>query len=431
MFGDYVAEFGDTRETPDDSARLRLPSHRNLQPPLADDELFDVVGSDKDKIIEDLASIRQLYKGVKHPVLDSDEGKEIWNPRRVCHNALYKVRQGQHLSMDEVFALAERLITWAQEDPAARLGPRKAEDCNWFILPPLYKLYGETKFAFYEDKDEAPPPGESPEEQDSDDEPPPDKLPIMIELPFALGRIPGNPYANELRLYKKAFDKAKFTVHFIEFEAPSRHWGVIIYRPKTGNSWFIDSGNMAVDSNHGYAPEAVESAQVHEFRSRVARGALLQWLRKSKRPAPKGGEHHCWASSYQRADWSSGIHAIANALAFIRFEAPMSSAVRGWAQRGMAKAVRKQVVTSLHNIMGLYIDPDFVPEKEKAPPRSENPPAAPAQVDDSHNTPAHGEAENEAESETESETESDPAPSASVGARKPIRGRRLRQEIDD
>ncbi|KAK4236194.1 hypothetical protein C8A03DRAFT_17140, partial [Achaetomium macrosporum] len=333
----YLAEFGNGGQTPEDSARLRLPSHRDLRPPLPDDGLHPVtepaIDRHSDEMLDKRRFMEAKYKGrIEHPVLDAVEEDRRWESWEHCHNGLYHARQGQYLHAPEIFHLAERLITWAQEDPAARLGPRSKEKCNWFILPEHYTLLVRPQLDSHAEEDE---------ETEKEDE--------ATEKAFPLGES-GLYTDQEKSHHETAFDKAKFTIHFVHFKWPE-HWAVIIYRLKTGDSWFIDSLYRRYKTR-----DNDEEEKAYRDRSEGARKALTTWLKESNRPIPEGGQHHCVASTYQVDFWSCGLHAIANAMAFIRFEVLRWNNIPDWKGKG-PKVMRKQLLTTLHNIMGLKIDP--------------------------------------------------------------------------
>jgi hypothetical protein len=119
----------------------------------------------------------------------------------------------------------------------------------------------------------------------------------------------------------------------------------MICQVPTGRSWYLDS---------------LHDAHRNE-RSTKARAALLDWLQRSGRPAPTGvpaAERHETSDTRKQEDgWSCGLHVVANAMAFIRFE------VRGWhkieqLKMRKSKGMRKELLVCLHHLMGLKYDPD-------------------------------------------------------------------------
>ncbi|AEO63039.1 uncharacterized protein THITE_112766 [Thermothielavioides terrestris NRRL 8126] len=307
---DFLNDY-DGGKSPQAAQHLQLPTHRDFAKPLSDDQLHDATDPQFDRECRGSLSgnrpfLDTAYRRVAHPALDEavSESNRLaaW---RSCHNGLFRARHGEWLDGEDVYYLANRLLTWCQEQRPARLG--SISQGKWWILPEHYNLLvrDPTAGGWQE---------EAPE----------------------LGSGHYSPGA--ANLHKKAFDNAKITVHFVHFSA---HWAVLFYRRSTGQSWYIDS-----------MPEGAA------FRSRQAREALRDWLQRSGRPIPDPkADHFLEVNPEQEDEWSCGIHVIANAMAFIRFEAIGWHRIPEWRQK-KSKEVRKALVTCLHQLMGLKIDPE-------------------------------------------------------------------------
>ncbi|KAL2268981.1 hypothetical protein VTJ83DRAFT_3827 [Remersonia thermophila] len=256
-----------------------------------------------------------IWPNISHPVLDIHEPSQASNPtwKRqegfvTCLNGLRKAREGMMIPDDkrlvedgwldgpEIYHLLERLMTWIQDQPGARLGPRQT--ARWWIAPDIpFTLSTEMEAQPLTD------PHGFLEPQDRDE-------------------------------YRSKFLQARFTVHLFNFLGS--HWGVIIYRRHTGDSWYFDSmpGRNALK------------------RANEARKALEKWLRASGHPPHPNGQTVLVSTRNQVDGWSCGLHTIANAMAFLRFEVLGWDKIPAW-QGTASRQMVTELLTSLHYLMGV------------------------------------------------------------------------------
>ncbi|KAK4032783.1 hypothetical protein C8A01DRAFT_40757 [Parachaetomium inaequale] len=255
-------EFGGP--TPVHSKQLNLPSHQNLQPPIADAQLLDATSPQINKEIKALATgnpdwnfLTATYTRVAHSLLDQPGTEATLQAWKHCHNGLFAARKSDWLDGEHIYHLAERLITWSQDDPNARLGNRASG--NWWIVPTNYTLLVRGAGG-------------------------------DITPPFG--------WFDEDAATLARFDQAKFTVHFVHFTA---HWAVLIYQHSNGNTFFLD-------------PQTGEGRKTRNY---AARDEFRRWLQASGKPLPPGADHVRVNVPDQEDAWSCGLHAIVNAMSFL------------------------------------------------------------------------------------------------------------------
>ncbi|KAK4238280.1 hypothetical protein C8A03DRAFT_33736 [Achaetomium macrosporum] len=315
---DYLNEFGAGGFTPDTSRKFRWPTHKDLtfiKPLLDHEDLHDAQSPEIDRLLKGVEEkfLRNTYGRLYDPRLDGswEDAMYAWEH---CHNGLWKARHSEYLEEVEVCHLAEKLVRLAQYDGDARLGPH--EKGNWWILRDVYAIQTSG-----------------------------------LQLTPELGemKIGGE---GEVEL-KARFNKAKFTVHLVHL---GHHWAVMIYQPSARRTWFIDS--LYTERN-----ERKRDSQWASLKKRChkARKAFDDWLARSKLPLPDPGKHYCASSPDQIDPWSCGLQVIANILAFIRYEAVGWHRIPHWAEkyekssRKAVNAMLKELVVSLHNLMGLRL----------------------------------------------------------------------------
>jgi hypothetical protein len=145
----YLNEFGAGGPTPPASQALRLPDNTDLQPPVPHAALWDATRPAINQTIPsaDPASdggvfLQAHYARVTHHTLDGSDisPSEIkLHAWKACHNGLQRARRCHWLEDEDIYHLAERLVTWIQDQPAARLGNRALR--KWWIVPELYALH--------------------------------------------------------------------------------------------------------------------------------------------------------------------------------------------------------------------------------------------------------------------------------------------------
>lgn len=316
----FISEFGIGPPTPEASKNLTLPSNRDLQPPVPDHELLDATLPEIDRLWKDLTvpdktRLRNRYTRVAHPHLDSPsttQNEEAWAS---CHDGLFRARRGDFLDSSDIYHLANRLMSWIQDQPHARLGGRSTG--TWWILPDLYTLRISS--------------GDSTDQRGEG----------LEETPALGSELFGE---EEVKKHRHLFDQAKFTVHLVH---AVWHWAVVVYQPSRGNSWYIDS---------------LPKGRVK--RSGAAQDALLAWLERSGRPRPANGRHFQNLSKDQLDSWSCGLHVIANIMAFLRFEVRGWPKIPGWSKTG-AREMRAELIRCLHHLMALKFDDAHVSPTEE------------------------------------------------------------------
>ncbi|KAG7289232.1 hypothetical protein NEMBOFW57_005597 [Staphylotrichum longicolle] len=293
---DYLNAFG-ANPSPDISRAIQLPTRNDLQPPIPAAQLLDPNSDLIDRQLEvparEQAFLLNTYGRVAHPVLDQNQADKL-DSFYSCHNGLYAARHGEWLESQDLYHLADRLVTWAQDQPNARLGNRSSG--NWWILPELYA--------------------------------------IRVGSEEATPTLASEIYNSQQRqLHRTLFDQARFTIHMVNLS--QNHWALMIYQPSTGHSWYLDS--IATSRNQ---------------HSKKARTAFLQWLAASNRPAPATKKPRTVKLKGQKDTWSCGLHTIINTMAFIRHEVLGWHNVVGW-ERLKADDMLKELVGCLHELMGL------------------------------------------------------------------------------
>jgi hypothetical protein len=320
------------------------------------------------------------YLPFAHPILDLAEnanrgnpiGHQQWIAFHSCHNGLQRARAHSCLQGDEIFHLAERLLTWAMDQPEARLGNRQSG--RWWIASGLeLTLNIETLEA---------------ENVDSG------AKGLDVQSAFTEA---------DRQALLQSFANATFTVHFVHSEV-ANHWTVIIYRPATGDSWHFDSmRNRTTTKNK----KGVSQTSTKESRARLARRELERWLRNTNQHQipPNGQAYSIWPRQ-QNDGWSCGLQCIANILAFLRHEVLGWHRVRGWDRNKSSDFMVADLVGSLHYLMGIDYSPDdhraitiaLKKEEEEPPiqgyalgplsgprlapqPRQPSPPKQPAQIE--------------------------------------------------
>ncbi|KAK3297299.1 uncharacterized protein B0H64DRAFT_431270 [Chaetomium fimeti] len=313
-----LTEFGGS-PTPAPTIQLNLPNHQSWDPDVTESDLIDArmkrincrkVGPIDDERLEHFLTVK--YGRVGHQLLDSGDQTSVFEGWRHCHNGLCEVRRREWLDDENIYYLAERLITWSQEQEPARLGDRASG--NWWIVPPRYHIRVR---------------------EPGDEE---------GEMSAALGCVENKRVSDE---FHEKFDKAKFTVHMVHLK---NHWAVLIYQHSNGNTFYLDS-----------LPKGLQD------RNRRARDEFRRWLRESDKVLPRGARHHMIRVPDQEDAWSCGLHALANAMAFLRYESLGWNKIQGWTSMG-SRPMRRQLITCLHQLMGLkFIPPETPPtsnEKE-------------------------------------------------------------------
>lgn len=303
-------EFGD-QPTPPETRLLDLPGHDAFPiggGALTDDELYDAAHGAYDFEILDMKEettnwLHDTYLRVAHPALDFDPDDAWLTAWRHCHNGLWKVREQLWLDGEHIHHLAERLITWSQDQkPRARLGDRGSG--NWWIVPDTYHLRvgGDEEsppLGFFEDPD---------------------------------GESEGYEKLHD------AFDKAKFTVHMVHHV---NHWAVIIYQHSNGTAFYLDSMHDEL-----------------EARSKLARKEFGRWMTVSGKAIPVRAQFRRIPVRDQEDRWSCGLHVVVNAMAFLRYESLGWHRIEDWTTTE-ARPMRRQLITCLHRLMGLkYIPGD-------------------------------------------------------------------------
>ncbi|KAH6850572.1 hypothetical protein B0I37DRAFT_428789 [Chaetomium sp. MPI-CAGE-AT-0009] len=323
------------------TAQLNLPNHKSWDRNATDNDLIDARNKRIDHKItgemtpETREFLRDTYERVAHGLLDSgydedeEDAEDALRAWRDCHNGLWNLRHQRWLGDEHIYHLTERLITWSQEQEDARLGDRS--DGNWWILPPDYQL----RVPDYDSVEEE-------------------------EKSAALGELCLGNQEEYDRLHEK-FDNAQFTVHLVYHK---NHWAILIYQPSNGNSFYLDS-----------LPDGVKD------RSKRARAEFRNWLQESNKVLPPKAQNYQVHVPSQEDAWSCGLHAIANALAFLRYEKIGWNRVHGW-KGSASKPMRRQLITCLHELMGLkFIPPETPPasaetkdqrgvQKRIAPPKT-------------------------------------------------------------
>ncbi|KAL2020589.1 hypothetical protein VTK56DRAFT_8177 [Thermocarpiscus australiensis] len=258
--------------------------------------------------------IKDTYGRVCHPYLDDmPTYQELLIPGysnptldalKACHNGLHDIRNKKYLDGEGIFHLAERLMSWIQDQEHARLGGWFTR--KWWIVPECYTLLA----------------GRSGSSQPN----------------IYGGKAPklGDPNQHGDRTQDAHnFNRALFTVHFVHFSRPVEHWAVVIRQGSTGNTWYMDSVRRTAAA-----------------RSEKAKRALSDWLQRSGLRDPEAAVHTLVQCREQEDSWSCGLHAIANAMAFIRFEALGWGQIPAW-RNVDERQMRTQLAESLHNLMGL------------------------------------------------------------------------------
>lgn len=349
MTDTYHRDFGGA-PTPAASQRLQLPSSSYLPAGLTGADLLDATSPDINRqaaIQHDKRFLRDTYNRVTHAILDDlweddDDAHSTLLAFEACHNGLWRSRTAQYLEAEDVYHLAVRLITWLQDQPEARLGSLLAG--KWWVAPHAYVLLAGSSAA-----SDATQPGhrgaQTPELGDQ------------------------SRFGDLAQEHLESFDKARFTVHFVHFHLPE-HWAVIILQRSTGNSWYIDS----------------QPGRWTGWRNAKAYSVFKDWLQRSRRPLPGRAVHTSVPGRDQMDGWSCGLHAIANAMAFIRFEVLGWHQIPEWRELD-GRQMRIAFTRSLHNMMGLdYQAPISPPAQASTIHNLSFPdPAPPAQPED---TPA-------------------------------------------
>lgn len=328
----YLVDFGGS-PTPDASRHIHLPSHRDLSTPLDDDALTDALSPpiqtnrNRDG---DGQFLLDTYARACHPALDDLSGDALDDTLAAlehCHTGLRRARNAECLEAENIYNLANRLVTWLQDDPRARLGP--LSDGKWWIAHDVYLVragrLSSSGVGAYRD-------GGMPVLSD----------PNLLDWSFYYGDRTGD---------KDRFERALFTAHIVHFTGVE-HWALIIRQKSTGNTWYIDS-NPCVELSR---------------RSLKALMIFKDRLRRSGISDPEGAVHKIVVSTKQDDDWSCGLHVIANIMAFIRFEVPRWNEIHGWGGIN-ARQMRKQLLSCLHSLMGLRLPVDFVSPRPPTWPR--------------------------------------------------------------
>ncbi|GAB1314623.1 hypothetical protein MFIFM68171_04833 [Madurella fahalii] len=393
----YLDDFGGS-PPPGPRARPRFPSHRDFPNPLRDNDLFDARSPAIDQKlnrVDDERFLRHTYSRALHPVLDEipeDEELEGFDPKGTfaalehCHNGLWRARRAEFLEASDVYHLANRLIAWIQDQPGARLGG--CAEGKWWIAPDAYVLragrISSAGFGAYGGMENIP------------------KL--------------GDPMLAEIGIYgdrsedKDLFERACFTIHFAHFVTTVvDHWGLLIRQRSTGNTWYIDSNPTSE------VPRRSEKAL------KVFKG----WLELSGIADPPEAVHSVVKSKIQIDGWSCGLHVIANAAAFIRFEVLGWERVPYWGRMNSRQMI-KRLLKSLHNLMGLAIPADFSPSPAALQKKIRKPEPIPSPVKPSK-LPKAGDQTHEEPGPDSSVPSKEPeaTPEPSFGTRKAPKGRAI------
>ncbi|KAK3942459.1 hypothetical protein QBC46DRAFT_339408 [Diplogelasinospora grovesii] len=300
-----------TQPTQADVQSFRLPNHRSLTPPVDKEDLHDVKSSDFDRELSggrDSQFIGEVYARVRHPDLDGGPNNGLDDDVRdslgTCHNGLRDARRQEYLEDTALHQLGLRLVAWTMRDPNVPLGGYA--DGNWWIAPNLYIIKT------------------GPDRESS------------ISLPGPEDSHSGWGAKSE---HRDQFLKARFTVHWVHCTEPL-HYAVIIRQARTGNALYFDS--------------LVEGRAA---RADLARTEFEQWLANSGISSPLH-----WSVvpiTCQSEAWSCSIHAMANAMAFLRLGVMGWDKIdhfrRGPNRAGDANKMRDKLIKCLHRLMGLSV----------------------------------------------------------------------------
>ncbi|KAK4142423.1 uncharacterized protein C8A04DRAFT_29872 [Dichotomopilus funicola] len=309
------ADFGGYN-TPAATLQWNLPDNRDLN----DDGsklgngLINVAGDSRfnepiSKGQLDNSFIWNTYERITRPDLDPTDNLNICRIWADSQDGLLCLRNGWWLSGESIFHLIERLLTYSQDQPQARLGIRTSG--HWFVVPDQYLLRVIKR----------------------------KKQPPQYQS-YALGEVevPG-----EKQRLRQRFLQAKLTLHISHH---NNHWALVIYQRSSNMLYYLDS---------------VECGR--EIRAMRARRAFQEWLARSNlQDVGYRSRLHIVDLLDQQNKWSCGLHVILNAVAVVRYEC-----LDWWGIPGAPLGndderleylfdMRNKICDSLHRLMGLYYE---------------------------------------------------------------------------
>ncbi|KAH6626612.1 hypothetical protein B0J18DRAFT_144421 [Chaetomium sp. MPI-SDFR-AT-0129] len=309
------ADFGGYN-TPAATLQWNLPDNRDLN----DDGLklgnglINVTGNPR---FNNPMSVGQLdnsfiwntYERITRPDLDPTDNLNICRIWADSQDGLLCLRNGWWLSGESIFHLIERLLTYSQDQPQARLGIRTSG--HWFVVPDQYLL------RVFKRK----------------------KEPTQYQS-YALGEV---EVPEEKQRLRQRFLQAKLTLHISHH---NNHWALVIYQRSSNMLYYLDSDEKR-----------------REIRAKQARRAFQEWLAKSNlQDVGYRNRLHIVDLLDQQNKWSCGLHVILNAVAVVRYEC-----LDWWGIPGAPLGndderpeylfdMRNKICDSLHRLMGLYYE---------------------------------------------------------------------------
>ncbi|KAK3326016.1 hypothetical protein B0H66DRAFT_600147 [Apodospora peruviana] len=358
--------------------QFRLPDNQNLNPPIADRDLYYVgLDSDLDRDLREWHDPKSKYdkrakakildnmysrSACHNPGLDSDDGQSPmfdggmhfgdWAPNHfilpyeqydkflALHGGLSDLRICRFLEAASVVQLALRLIAWSQDQPPVHLdrfdSPTKIDRLWWItpldyviLVPALQKSLGKEDHSFLENRE------------------------TRTLDPQNLNAI--NTAFGKRDLDYHQFQNARFTLHIVHFADDGDHraahnfphWSLFIRQTSSGNTWYFDSITRARARRH-----------------RRAKAALDDWLMRSYAAMgignPPVGDINKVVNTPNQHDGSScSLHTIANAAVFVRFGMLGWHHIPRWSGGTSLQNAQKmfdELQESLHNLLGLTVD---------------------------------------------------------------------------
>jgi len=319
---------------------------------------------------ENFDVVRKRYNNVRHPVVDQVEtlavpqgadGQNLgarlgtFMSLSRCHNGLSRIRDRQVLQPTELYYLLVRELAWVQRIPPAFQGP--IECGKWWVAPHPYNILAGASQA------------------------------VHTQAQFRLGdsRIRDNAAYGERSQDVHNFRKATFTLHVVHRHHPAipgwNYFALLIFRKASGDLWYLDS----TSESHFPLP------QDQEWRRRApaeARAEFVRFLRRSgaTRDATDGipdpvepeGLPKQPVSEGDFESWLSCLHVVLSAVGFVRFGVLSWGNVTSWRIKKYqynadfsedGNAVYREVVKSLHNLMGMaYDEAQFGDIESQTPP---------------------------------------------------------------
>ncbi|KAK3403375.1 hypothetical protein B0T20DRAFT_400803, partial [Sordaria brevicollis] len=352
----------------DNVGLFRFPSYRSVD--LTKEDLHDCGKDPFTKMIDehdlDEESKTMLHHYYRRAHIECHDGISIQEEENglnlfsytvyaELHNGLHNMRNREYLGAKQVHYHAARLITKVQQSESAHLGPARAENQEWWIAPDEYIIKCQIHKTTGHEEDQH------------------GVIMALSEMNEVYAGMLMEGKARNLSEDRQKYLRAKYTVHWVHHSkgaeyGKGNHWAVIVREEATNFAWYFDS---------------MEDDRERRFNHAVK--VFNEWLAKSG--VTEVSESFMVPALEQEGEWECGLHAIAHAMAFLRFgvlewdklpgeafalnEPPTGAGdnASGLARLDTAKRLCGTMTSALHGLMGVAwprVQPPFKVNGDKA-----------------------------------------------------------------